>query len=326
MRRLSSVCLMVVVALVVAGVVLHAPRAFGAQYTAKALIEVLPYAERDPFVLETPSVDKDLQHQFRMSIATLITTQASFENLLKRDAVKETKWFKNKAGKLASGIGDLQKNLRVFAQEKGNFIEVSMTCEEARDAADIANEIVAMFIAMQRNRAQANILSRLSGVKVRQNRIQEELRVVEKALSDVREAWSMPDLEGRDSPHPIAARLLRLEEVKDALELEMAGVEAAIEYLGKAKKSSEDKRMELAVLRGKFTEAARMCKETQAKQKDLDTARIQYNQRVKIRDERIRMLDKTKMLIEKLTILYEDPDTVKLRKVGDARTPLSGDP
>jgi len=248
MKRFGSVCLMVVVGLVVAGVVLHAPRAFGAGYTARALIEILPYAERDPFVLETPVIDKDLQYQFRMSIATLITTQGSFEDLLKKDAVKVTKWFKNKARGLPSGIMDLQKNLHVVAQKEGNFIEVSMTCEDAKEAADIANEMVAMFISVQVDRARANIANRLSAVKVRENRIQEDLRRAEKALDDVRKAWNITTLGERDYPHPITVRLLRLEEAKVALELEIKGLEAAIEYLNKAKKSSEDKRMELAVL------------------------------------------------------------------------------
>jgi len=326
MKRFGSVCLMVVVGLVVAGVVLHAPRAFGAEYTARALIEVLPYVERDPFVLETPPVDKDLQYQFRMSIATLITTQGSFEDLLKRDAVKVTKWFKNKARGLPSGIMDLQKNLHVVAQKEGNFIEVSMTCEDAKEAADIANEMVAMFISSQENRVKANLLGRLRELKTRQSRIQDDLRTAEKALDDVRKAWVITTLGERDYPHPITVRLLRLEEVIDALALEEAGIEATVEYLNKAKKSSEEKKMELVVLRGKFVEAEKMRQETQAKHKDLDMARIQYAQRGKIRDERSKMLDKVKMLIEKLTILYEDPDTVKLRKVSDARMPLSRDP
>jgi len=108
--------------------------------------------------------------------------------------------------------------------------------------------------------------------------------------------------------------------------LEIKGLEATIEYLTKAKKSSEDKRMELAILRDKYVEAERLRKEAQLKHKDLDMARVQYAQRAKIRDERMRMLDEVKMLIEKLMILYEDPDTVKLRKASDARAPLSHDP
>jgi len=221
---------------------------------------------------------------------------------------------------------DLQKNLHAVAQEEGNFIEVSMTCEDAREAAEIANEMVAMFISSQRDRRQTVILAKLSEAKTRQSRIQEDLRIAEKALDDVRKAWNLTDLDEHDYPHPYTVRLIRLEEVKDALALEIKGLEVTVEYLDKAQKSSEDKKLELAVLRGKYAEAERLRQEAQAKHKDLDMARIQYAQRVKIRDERIRTLDEVKMLIEKLTILYEDPDTVKLRRAGEALMPLSRDP
>ena len=325
MKRFESICLMVVVGLVVAGVILHSPRALGAQYTARALIEVLPYADKDPFVLETPVIDKDLQYQFRMSIATLITTQGSFEGLLRRDAVRKTMWYKQKAGELPSGIMNLQKNLRVVAQKEGNFLEVSMTCEGARDAAPIANEMVAMFISSQADRVRANIAGRLQELKGRQSRVQEDLRMAEKALDDVRKAWGMTALGPLDYPHPITVRLIRLEEVKDALALEIAGIEAAIEHLSKAEKSSEDRKLELAVLRGKYIEAEKLHQQAQAKQKDLDVARIQYAQRVKIRDERMRMLDEVKVLAEKLMILHDDPDSVKLRMAGKALKPISRD-
>jgi len=321
MKRFRSVCLIVVVA----GIIVRAPFAFGGGYTAKALIEVLPYAEKDPFVLETPPIDKDLQYQFRSSIATLMTTQSVFENLLMRDAVRKTRWYRQEAGKLPSGIMNLQKNLRVVAQEKSNFIEVSMTCEDAGDAADIANEMVSMFISLQADRAQANIAAKLQEVTRRRSKIQAELDSAFESLNNMRLDWKLSTLGLQDYPHPITVRLIRLEEVKDSLSLEIKGLEATIDFLNKAGKSSEDKKLELAVLHGKLTAAAKMCKEAKAKQKDLDVARIYYAQRVHIRDERIKMLNETKMLIEKLTILHDDPDTVKVRMAIKAVKPVSRD-
>ncbi len=326
MKRFRSICLTVVVGLLVAGIVLHAPRALGAEYTARALIEVLPYADKDPFVLKTPRIDKDLQYHFRLSIATLMTTQGNFEALLKRDAVRKTTWYKQKAGNLAGGLGDLQKNLQVVAQEKGDFVEVAMTCDNAREAADITNEMVTMFISSQGDLVRANITGRLKELKVRESRIQEDLRTAEKALDDVRKAWNLTDLDEHDYPPPFTVRLIRLEEVKDELALEIKGLEVAVEYIDKAKKNSEDQKLELAVLRGKYIEAERLRQEAQLKHKDFDMARVQYAQRVKIRDERMKMLDEVKMLIEKLTILYEDPDTLKLRRASEALMPLSYDP
>lgn len=328
MKLFKSVFLMVVVGLVVAGVVLHAPRAFGAGYTARALIEVLPYGERDPFVLETPPIDKELQYQFRLSMATLMTTQGVFEDLLRRDVVRQTRWYREKAAELPSGVADLQKNLRAVAMKEVNFIEVSMTCDDAREAADIANEMVKIFIDMQANRAEATIASKLMTAQERKSRIEQDLRTAEKALDDVMKAWSMTDLEVHEYPHPKTVRLIRLEELKDAMALEIKGLELTIEWLTRDKKNIDNsqvtaKRKELAILKGKYVEAERLRKEAQLKHKDLDMARIQYAQRLKIRGERQKMLNETKMLIEKLQIIYAYPDTAKLRRASNAVRPYS---
>ena len=200
-----------------------------------------------------------------------------------------------------------------------------MAWEDAREAAAITNEMAAMFISSYGDRVRGNIAGRIKELKVRESRIQDDLRLAEKALDDVRKAWNLTDLDEHDYPHPLTVRLIRLEEVKDELALEIKGLEAAVKYLDNAKKSSEDKKMELVILREKYVEAERLRNEAQLKHKDFDMARVQYAQRVKIRDERIRALDEVKMLIEKLMILHEDPDTVRLRKVGDARVPVSED-
>jgi succinoglycan biosynthesis transport protein ExoP len=58
------------------------------------------------------------------------------------------------------------------------------------------------------------------------------------------------------------------------------------------------------------------------KKRDLDLARVQYERRVKVRDERILMLDAIKAQIEKLRIMATDPETPKVMLVGDAPEPL----
>jgi capsular exopolysaccharide synthesis family protein len=78
----------------------------------------------------------------------------------------------------------------------------------------------------------------------------------------------------------------------------------------------------MLVLQERFVELERLRQETEAKQKDLDVARAQYDQRAVIRDERIAMLDDIKQQIEKLKILHDDPETPKVRAVGYAPVPL----
>ena len=73
----------------------------------------------------------------------------------------------------------------------------------------------------------------------------------------------------------------------------------------------------------RFTELEKLRQEALAKQKELDLARIQYQQRASIRDERKQMLDSVKGQLEKLKIILEDPETPKVQFVGPAPVPLS---
>jgi len=78
----------------------------------------------------------------------------------------------------------------------------------------------------------------------------------------------------------------------------------------------------LVVLQERLEQLEEMRQEAEAKKKDLDLARVQYEERIKIRDERIAMLDSIKEQIEKLKIIHDDPETPKVLAVGLAPPPL----
>ena len=84
----------------------------------------------------------------------------------------------------------------------------------------------------------------------------------------------------------------------------------------------ENARDGLAVLQERFEELENLRLEAESKKKDLDDARIQYDQRTKIRDERIEMLNKIKEQIEKWRMIAKDPETPKVLGVGPAPRPL----
>jgi len=78
----------------------------------------------------------------------------------------------------------------------------------------------------------------------------------------------------------------------------------------------------LVMMQERLVELERMREETAARKRDLDLARVQYEQRVAIRDERKLMLDSVKEQIEKLKIMHDDPETPKVQFVGYAPVPL----
>ena len=83
-----------------------------------------------------------------------------------------------------------------------------------------------------------------------------------------------------------------------------------------------DARDQLVVLRMRLAEAERQVQQGEANKKRLDLATVQYEQRVRIRDQLQSQLNELKDLIELRRIQAEDPETPKVMKLGSAQKPL----
>jgi capsular exopolysaccharide synthesis family protein len=78
----------------------------------------------------------------------------------------------------------------------------------------------------------------------------------------------------------------------------------------------------LVMLKSRLEELERVRQEAEAKKRETDLARTQYDKQVAIRDERRQMMDEIKGQLEKLKIMYGDPETPKVQFIGYAPIPL----
>lgn len=372
------------------------------RYTARTYIRVLPPVETDPMTIGAVQLDTRVLYGHRQSIASLIKQQSTMEDLLKRDKVSETRWFKGFRGEPAkkdrNRVKYLKKHFGAYAHRDSDFVEISMSAGSAREAADIVNELLILFLAGQGVSEQREISNRLTQLDGRRQDIQMEVDAAERALDDVRAAYDLTDIErsvGRNFQHTITLRLNSLELEKDKLDLvikqfradignlealasgpiteqvaaaiegdatltlltqqlvsqeaELAGklskfgdkhrdVRRIRESIARARKERELRRVEIAdmtrqanlmnaknnliVLQDTFERLEESRQEAEAKKKQLDIARVQYDKGLKIRDERLARLDSIKEQIEKLKIMHDDPKTPKVLSVGQAPRPL----
>jgi capsular exopolysaccharide synthesis family protein len=368
------------------------------RYTAKTFIQVLPPTEKDPMTIGTVQLQKDILYGFRQSIANLIKQQSTLEDLLDRDNVKETRWFKRWDGDRRRAVNYLNKYFGAYAHRDSEFVEISMTCSAAREAADIVNEMLNLFLATRGDTEQQEISKKLKGLEDQRLRVQSELDAANKGLDDIRAAYNLTDLEqpvGRYFQHTITIRLNDLELQKNELDLAIKQLQADIgnlqelatgpiteqiefqierdpvmlnlaqqlafleaqlsgrltklgenhrdvrqtrELIEETKKRREQRKDEIAnqtrranlenardgliVLQKRFEQLEALRQEAEAQKKELDLARIQYEKGVKIRDERLTMLDSIKEQVEKFKIMYNDPETPKVLAVGLAPIPL----
>jgi len=290
----------------------------------------LPYAEKDPMTLGTPQIDKDIQYGFRVSMATLIKQQSTLERLTDGDRIRDTEWFKNfsevKAISNVKAVKDLEKNFGAFAQRDGDYVVLSMTCGSEEESALIVNEMVDLFLALQGTAKRAGVAEWLIKLTEQRDSLQRDLGLAERALQEVRTSSGFTDLdlEERGYRHLFTERLNRLEQERDNCVLEKTQLRANIKNLEKHGATEELKNANdnLAVLESKLEALNKMVEEAAARKRDFDLARIQYQRRVAIRDERKQRLDSVKEQIEKWRIIHEDPETPKVLFVGHAPVPL----
>ena len=368
------------------------------RYTAKTFIQVLPPTETDPMTIGSVQLQKDILYGHRQSIANLIKQQSTLEDLLERDKVKETKWFSSFDGNRRKAVNYLDKYFGAYADRDSEFVQISMTCSAAKEAADIVNEMLSLFLATRGDTEQQEISKKLNGLEEQRKRVQSELDAANKGLDDIRTAYNLTDIEepvGRYFQHTITIRLNDLELKKNELDLaikqleadignlqklatgpineqieyqierdpvmvtlaqQIAGLEAQLsgrlskfgenhrdvrqtrELIEETKTKREERKKEIAdqtrkanlenaqdglvVLKKRFDQLEALRQKAESDKKELDLARVQYEKGVKIRDERLAMLDSIKEQIEKYKIMYDDPETPKVLSVGLAPIPL----
>ncbi|UCG57666.1 MAG: polysaccharide biosynthesis tyrosine autokinase [Phycisphaerales bacterium] len=368
------------------------------RYTAQTLIEVLSPVETDPMTIVAQRMQQEIEYGHRVSMANLIKQQGTFQDLLRNDKVKATKWFANRDRDIRNAFAYLKKHFGAYPHRDAQFVQLSMTCGIAKEAQLIVNEMTSLFLSSQGGKKQSEVGERLKQLEERKTRIEAELRQAEDAMEDVRRTSGISDLQmptGRYFQHTITLRLNDLELQENELELAISQLRANIanfqelatgpvtvqieriverdpvmvalaqqiafqeahlsgrlarfgenhrvvrqtrelideieerrrlrqaEIADQTRQANlKDAQQGLIVFQQRLEELQNLRAEAAAEKKDLDQARVQYEQRMKIRDERILTLDAVKTQIEKLKIMVTDPETPKVRIAGLAPEPL----
>jgi succinoglycan biosynthesis transport protein ExoP len=397
-RHVLLIVILTIFGLITGGAGWYAFRIYLPSYCAQTYIEVLPPVESDPMTIGSIQVQKDIQYGYRVSMANLIKQQSSLQELLRNDKVRSTNWFKRMDEDTRKAVRYLKKHLGAYAHRDAEYVEISMTCREAQEAALIVNEMAQLFVNSQAGAKKGEISERLARLEDRRRALERELTAANNALDEVREAWGISDLEspaGRYFQHTVTLMLNDLRIQENQLILSISQLRASIENLkelatgpiaeqieiaveqdpimislaqqlafqeaqlsGRLAKFGENHRIvrssqelieeikekrrqrkteiaeqtrranlenardSLVILQERLTQLESLRDQANQKKKDLDLARVQYDQRMKIRDERIEMLDALKEQIEKVKIMLNDPETTKVQLVGFAPEPL----
>ena len=213
------------------------------KYTARTYIEVLSPGQSDPTIIGTPLANKDITYEFRFSKAALITQQSTLQELIRRETIRETKWFKSFGNDIIKIIKDLEDNLGVFPDRNSSYISISMTCGDPEEAALIVNQMVDLFVKSQQTTAEAGIGQKLSELNQQENELRDKLTRLTNSLSDIRRSTGVTQLEEMATNagfyHTITQKLANLEIEKMKLEADLEQVRANVTSYEERKVSDE---------------------------------------------------------------------------------------
>jgi polysaccharide biosynthesis transport protein len=369
------------------------------EYTAMTFIRVLPPVEKDPTSVQTPLVGNDIQYGHRLSMSALLQSQGMLQQLIDRDKIQQTKWFKSfgpiKEVRIRKAVKNLNRNLGASPQRDGDSIVVSMTCNDKAESALIVNEMVSLFISNQGGSSRKDVAEKLSQLEKQQERVQRELDTSERTLDDIRRRFGFADLEEHAFEPVIDRKVADLDAQQNILMMDIGEIRAGLERLAiqaegpvqvqverqveidpvmtslaqqlalqesslasALAKFGEDHRLirqireyiasieqerlqrkaaiaeqtrqanlrdaqdRLITMEKRLDELEKMREEAAKRKDEMDLARAQYKKQLAIRDERRTMLDEVKSQVEKLKIMFDDPETPKVQFVGNAPEPL----
>ena len=368
------------------------------KYTATTYLKVLSPTPSDPWVIGGAQLQKDILYAHRRSIASLITQQSSLEYLLTDNRIRQTNWYLKKDGNNIKLVRSLKDSFNAFAQRDSDFVELSMSCGKADEAAFIVNKMVELFMARQTGVEKEEVTQKLTQFNEQRASIQKELDKANQGLTDIRDKYGILDLEmpeNRNFRHTITEILENLELEQIKLDNDLQQLKAGIknlqdladgpineqienmieqdpimlslnkqlteqqaqlsglltrfgenhrdvihmkEIISQTLKQRDSRREEIAnqtrlanlenakqglyVLQQRYDNLSNLRAQAQQKKTALDSARIEYDKQLKIRDERLDMLKKIDEQIEKITSMLNDPEIPKIQPVGPAPVPL----
>ncbi len=232
-RHVLLIVIFTILGAIVGGGLWFVMATFAPKFTAKTYIEVLSPGKSDPTVIgSSPIANKDVAYEFRFSKASLIKQQSMLQQLIRRDKIRETKWFQSFNEDVIKTMDDLDEKLIATADRNSNYILISMTCGDAEESALIVNQMVDLFIRSQQTSAEEDVGAKLNELKAQETELRNKLASLNNTLADIRRSSGITQLEmsGDDSSfrHTITQKLASLEIGKSKLEADIEEIRTSV--------------------------------------------------------------------------------------------------
>lgn len=197
-RHIWMIILLTLVGVIIGGGSWFLCNRYLPRYTSIRPIDVDPPIEIDPMQIAGAQVPKDIYYQFRVTKASLVKQEFMLRQLLEQsEAVRTTSWYQqfekadsqgtiDRASAIDEALKSLNDNLGSTAPRDYNYILISMTCANPRDAQVIVDEMVRVFLRQQQELAQSGLKEELVQRNAQRESIQATIDSIENDLKTLR--------------------------------------------------------------------------------------------------------------------------------------------
>ncbi|MCH7652624.1 MAG: hypothetical protein IIB14_02990, partial [Chloroflexi bacterium] len=143
-------------------------------------------------------LNKDIYDQFRNSKILRMKSLGTLLDLLRKDKIRNTKWFKrfikgNKTN-IPRAVKNLQRHLGARAPRDDVHLVVSMTCGSPAESKLIVNQMLDLFLAQQRDEATVDLRNQLSKRRDQEGKLKRDLDVSNDEMGRMREGTPFGNL------------------------------------------------------------------------------------------------------------------------------------
>lgn len=228
-RHIWMITSSTIAGLIVGGIAWYLCLTYIPQYTAVTVVRVESQDRQDPTNIATITGNKDILYQYRVEMASRMTQESLFDDLLKLDAVRKTQWFQNLNNPFVDGIETLKEDFGVSPQRESQLITVSMRTASPTESATIVNSAVDLFVNEQSESSKTEIQYKLQNLTAQESAMKRDLLNANNALDNWRASSGFTGLDMKEQDqHTINQKEQQLVLQLDNIESEISKLEDEI--------------------------------------------------------------------------------------------------
>lgn len=199
-RHVMLIILCTIIGFVVGGVSWFLCLRYIPKYTAVGFVRVETPGRQDPTQIATRTANKDTLYQSRVSKAALMRQDSLYEQLLKDDDIKDTKWYKKLGSNpLVEGIRILKDDFRASPQRESQYISVSMRAGSKDECVLIVEKMIRYFINSQSEISKGDIQGKLRNLSTQETIARRGLNSSNATLDEIRVASGYTGIDSTSS-------------------------------------------------------------------------------------------------------------------------------